>query len=356
MNGTRLARFAANLGVIVVLIGAACERDGQPNEKRSGRTPSKVSVYCSVDEVFARGVLEKYQTRSGVEVEAVFDTEAGKTTGLVNRIIHEAAAGRPRADVFWSSELFNTILLARRGLLKPYESPAASDIPARYRDRQHRWTALAVRARVIAFDPSRIAPGELPTKWEDLSSPKFAGITAIANPLFGTTRGHLAAMFALWGDQRGRAFLTGLRDHGAFVADGNSASVRAVIAGRVRIAATDTDDVWVAQKRASLPGGPASLDLRYLDMGDGGTLLIPCSVALVKGGPNGDKARHLVDYLVSAEVERMLARSDSGNVPVRETLRKELEMTWPPESKVSFDVVADAMDDAVTAAREILLR
>jgi ABC-type Fe3+ transport system substrate-binding protein len=79
-------------------------------------------------------------------------------------------------------------------------------------------------------------------------------------------------------------------------------------------------------------------------------------VAVVKGGPNAKAAQKLVDYLVSAEVERMLAQSDSRNVPVREALRKELDMEWPLESKVTFDAVADAMDDAVAAAREILLR
>ena len=351
-----LRAFGWVITLAALLASGGCERGNTPNEKGTPQTVERVLVYCSVDEVFARRVLEKYRTLSGVEVAAVFDTEAGKTTGLVNRIIHEAEAGRPRADVFWSSELFNTILLARRELLDAYDSPSAADIPARYKDEQHRWTALAVRARVIAFDPSKIASPELPKKWEDLGGPEFARITAIANPLFGTTRGHLAAMFALWGPQRGRAFLTGLRDGGAFVADGNSATVRALIAGRVKIAATDTDDVWVAQRRAGSKDRPVSLDLRYLDLGDGGTLLIPCSVAVVRGGPSGDAARRLVDYLVSADVERMLAESDSRNVPVREALRRDLEIDLPPASKIGFDAVADAMDDAVAAAREILLR
>ncbi len=311
-------------------------------------------VYCSVDEAFARKVLDAYRDRSGVELSVVFDSEAGKTTGLVNKIISEARAGRPRADLFWSSELFNTILLARQDLLQPYDSPAAMDIPSRFKDPQHRWTALAARARVLAFDPSRIAPGSggIPKRWEQLAAPEFASRIALGNPLFGTTRGHVAAMFALWGAQRGRAFLTRLRDGGAQIVDGNSAAVRNVIAGRTKFGVTDTDDVWVAQRSG------ASIDLTYPDMGDGGTLLIPCSVALIKGRPDVRRiaARGLVDFLVSAEVERMLAESDSRNIPVREGLRKELKMQWPPESKVEYSAVADAMDEAVTAVRDILIR
>jgi iron(III) transport system substrate-binding protein len=100
----------------------------------------------------------------------------------------------------------------------------------------------------------------------------------------------------------------------------------------------------------------ADVDLIYPDMGGGGTLLMPCSVAIIKGGPNVVEARRLVDFLVSAQVERMLAQSASRNVPVREDLREELNIEWPLESKVSYDEVADAMPEAVAAVREILLK
>jgi len=213
-----------------------------------------------------------------------------------------------------------------------------------------------VRGRVIAFNANANETIALPTTWEELAKPEFARTTAFPNPLFGTTRGHLAAMFALWGPERGRSFLTRIRENGVLIVDGNSAAVRSLLSGRCKIAATDTDDVWVAQARQSFDAGVASIDLRYLDMGDGGTLLIPCSVAIVKGAPHPQAARRLVDYLVSAEVERLLAQSRSRNVPVRERLRAELGMAWPPETKVDFNAVADAMDEAVAAAREILLR
>ncbi len=344
LGTTRLMRVAYIVAGLTV-VSAGCEKD-----TGSAKT-GKLVVYCSVDEAFGREVLGAFEARGETDLDIVFDTEAGKTTGLINKIIAEAAASRPRADVFWSSELFNTILLARKGLLEPYDSPSAADIPARYKDREHRWTALAARARVLTFDPAGTIPkGAIPTRWEALAEPQFAKHVAFANPLFGTTRGHVAAMFALWGGQRGKAFLTQLSEGGALIADSNGATVRAVIAGRSNLAATDTDDVWVAQRSG------ASLDLVYPDMGDGGTLLIPCSVAVVKGSRNVEAARKLVDFLVSAAVERMLAESDSRNIPVRSALREELGMNSPNESKVGFEAVADAMDEAVAAVREILIR
>ena len=339
----RLAWFAA---LSVSVLPLACSRSADT-------VRDELIVYCSIDEVFGRSVLDAYQARTGRKLSVVFDSEAGKTTGLVNKIIREADSGRSRADVFWSSELFNTILLGRRGLLEPYDSPSAADIPKRFKDAQHRWTALAARARVLAFAPR---PSDIdsaftiPSTWEQLADPRFARRLSFANPLFGTTRGHVAAMFALWGEARGRAFLTGLRDGGVRIADGNSATVRDVIAGRTRWGATDTDDVWVAQRAGE------TVELIYPDMGDGGTLMIPCSVAIIKGTTLLDEAHHLVDYLVSAEVERMLAQSDSRNVPVRESLRNQLGIAWPAASKVEYEKVADAMDETAAAVREILLR
>lgn len=330
--------------VVTTVLAAGCERSAQVVSK------DQVIVYCSVDESFARSILSLYEQRSGVTVSAVFDSEAGKTTGLVNKIRVEVDTGRTRSDVFWSSEPFNTILLARDGYLVPYVPKTAGDIPARYVDPKARWTGVAVRARVLAFDPKRNSAESLPDTWEELATPPFAGRLAFANPLFGTTRGHIAAMFAVWGPQRATKFLEGLRDNGAQMVDGNSAAVRAVISGRVDWAATDTDDVWLAKR------GGHSIDLKYLDMGGGGTLLVPCSVAIVRGAQNHESARRLVDFLVSDEVERLLAQSDSRNIPVRGRLRKELGLTMPIACEIDFSAVADAMDVASAATMDILIR
>jgi iron(III) transport system substrate-binding protein len=346
MTSPRTTVAGRVLTAALVLATAGCARD----KDQSAAKPRSLTVYCSVDEAFGRPVLEEFASAIDARVSIVFDSEAGKTTGLINRIIQEAKSGRPRADVFWSSELFNTIALAQRGLLAPYSPPSANDIPARFKDPKGYWTGMAVRARVIAFDPSRQSKEALPRRWADLSDERYAPRVAMANPIFGTTRGHVAAMVALWGSATTRTYLQQLQELGVTVSDGNSSAVRALIAGRVDFACTDTDDVWVAQQSG------ARIEAIYPDMGDGGTFLIPCSVAIIQGGENPELARKLVDYLASAKVERMLAKSASRNIPVRETLRRELNIDWPSETKIDYPAVADAMEEAVAMARETLLR
>lgn len=339
-----IARWAVTgLTALGMLHAAACNKQSSDDKTD---TPAVVVVYVSVDEQFAREILAAFEQQTTIKVKPLFDTEAGKTTGLVRRL--EAERDRPRADVFWSSEVFNTITLARDGLLTPYEPPTAADVPAEYRDPAGYWTGMGFRARVIAINTRLLPPDQAPKNWEDLADPRWTGQVAVANPLFGTTRGHVAAMRALWGEEKYRSFLQQLRANGVTVADGNMSATRLVANGEAVLCATDTDDVRVLRANGS------PVEAIHPDMGDGGTLLIPTSVAVVRGGPNPDAAQRLVDYLASAEVERMLARSDSGNIPVRAKLREELGMTLPPATKLSFDAIADHIDDAPKLADEIL--
>lgn len=342
-------RFAFSwIAFVWVAAGLVGCRASTGPERGDASGTGKVRVYCSVDEPFARTVFAEFERRTGIRVEALLDTEAGKTTGLVNRI--RAERSRPRADVLWSSEIFSTILLAREGLLAAYVPDTAGDIPARYRDSEARWTAIGLRGRVVVYDSARTRREEVPKRWADLADERWHGLVAMANPQFGTTRGQVSSWFALWGEERARAFLERLAEMEVVIADGNSSVVRQVISGRAELGLTDTDDVWVAQRRHP------SLELAYPDMGEGGTLWIPNTVALVSGAGNSETARRLIDFLVSADVEEMLARSDSRNIPVRASVRKRLGIELPGASEVSYERVADEMEGAISAAREILLR
>ena len=93
-------------------------------------------------------------------------------------------------------------------------------------------------------------------------------------------------MFALWGEAKAVDFLKRLREGGVRLADGNSSAVRMVAKGEAALCMTDTDDVWVAQKR----GWP--VEVVYPSMGEGlGTLWIPNTVAIVEGEkPHGQRA------------------------------------------------------------------
>ncbi len=280
-----------------------------------GEAEQTVVVYTSVDPPFARQVFAEFEKETGIRVKPLFDPESNKTMGLVQQLLREK--NRPRADVWWSGEWFGTLRLAEAGVLAEYESPVAADLPARFRDPAGLWTAFAARPRVLVYNTKHVARADLPTGIDELTAAPWKGRLTMANPKAGTTRGWAAAMIALKGREAGRRLLENLRASCPVISAGNSDVVRLVARAAtpqdIVVGLTDADDVWVRK------GQGEPVDMIYLDQGDGaiGTLLIPNSVAVVRGGPHADAARRLIDFLVSAKVETMLAESRSRNVPLR---------------------------------------
>ena len=312
-----------------------------------------VVLYVSADDHVARPIVKAFEQQSGIRVDMVADTEQKKTIGLVRRLLAEK--DNPQADVFWSSEVFNTIRLADEGVLAEHDSAIAADRPAAYRDPLHRWYGFAARARVIVYAPDRVAAADVPRTWMGLTDPRFRGRIVMADPRFGTTGGHLGAMKVFWTKLAGasyyEAFLIGLADNQVrLLPGGNAGVVRAVADGEADLGLTDTDDVWAALRagrRVRLTYPRHAID----GVSDGGTLLIPNTVALVAGGPNPAQASALVDFLLSEQVERMLAGSVSRNVPVRAAVAAEYpEYAVPDPLKVNLARAAAVMPGAIDQA------
>lgn len=229
-----------------------------PGCKRAAR---EVVVYTSVDRPFSEPIFREFEKRSGMKVLAVFDTEETKSTGVVNRLIAEAQ--QPQADVFWSGDPVRPFLLVKRGIVQPYESPAAAAVPAQFKAADGSWTGSAARARILLVNKQKVPPAEMPKSIRDLVAPRWKRQTAIANPLFGTTAMHVAALFALWGEDKGRAFLDELKTNETRIASSNGEVKRLVVAGEVAFGLCDTDAVESdPADRVRLNGIVASIDGR----------------------------------------------------------------------------------------------
>lgn len=274
----------------------------------------QVVVYTSLDKVFSEPILAAFEERTGIAVRAVYDVEAAKTTGLVNRLIAEQ--GHARADVFWNSEVGRTLVLKDKGVLAPYQSASAADIPARFKDADGYWTGFAARARVLIYNPAALAGEAPPASIFALTQSGWRARVTMAYPLFGTTATHVAALYALLGAERAEAYLTGLVENGLIVVDGNAMTRDLVVAGEAAVGFTDTDDARVA----IAAGKPVRM--LFPDANGLGTLLIPNTLALIDGGPNPTAGRRLIDYLLSHEVERRLAFADSMQIPLREMVER----------------------------------
>jgi iron(III) transport system substrate-binding protein len=253
--------------------------------------------------------------------------------------------------VFWNNEILHTLRLKRLGLLRAYVSPAAKDYPAADRDPQGFWHGFAARARVLVVNTKLVSEAERPESILAMTDPRWRGRAAMAKPLFGTTATHAACLFAFWGDQRAQAFFKRLKQNDVQILSGNKQVALSVAAGRAAFGLTDTDDALEEVEK----GMPVAIVWPDQGAGELGTLLIPNTLAIIKGGQNPEAARRLVDYLLSPEVESQLAAGPSAQIPLNPKLKAPTRLPVPPglrTMRVDFDAAAEKWDAAAKFLRE----
>lgn len=274
-----------------------------------GTSSRSVVVYTSVDDVFARPVCEKFQTQTGIEVKLVPDTEETKSTGLLNRLMAEKA--RPQADVFWSGDPVRAAVLKRRGLSAPFTPANPADTNGSFSEPDGHWSALSARARVLIVNTNLVQAADTPRSLQAFLDARWKGKACIANPLFGTTSMHAAALFETMGEAKAKDFFEGLRVNGVKMLSSNGEVKRRVAAGEFAFGLTDTDDASVAMKE----GKPVIVV--YPDQDGAGTLIVPNAAVLIARGPNPENAKRFIDYLLTAPVEQSLAESEAAQMPLR---------------------------------------
>jgi iron(III) transport system substrate-binding protein len=155
-----------------------------------------------------------------------------------------------------------------------------------------------------------------PVSIEAYADPRFNGKAVMANPLFGTTTAHMAALFAVWGDDRAKAFLDATRKNGVHISSSNGESADQVATGPFQFALVDSDDVHSRQKQGQL------IDGVYPDQEEGGLgcFIVPNAVVLIKNRPHADVGR------------------SSSTISFRERQRRSLPIQMPREIPCTEEV------------------
>jgi iron(III) transport system substrate-binding protein len=336
-----------SLPLLAVAVLAGCLGDS------ASETRQDVVVYAALDREFSEPILDEFAKESGINVLPKYDVESTKTVGLTNAIIAEAA--RPRCDVFWNNEILNTLRLEDKGLVEAYQSPAAEAYPEMYRSPTGAWHGFAGRARVLIVNTDLVKEGERPDSIHDLADPKWKGKIGIARPIAGTTASHVACLFAALGEDEAKDFLRSLKTNDVQILGGNKQVAVAASTGQIAFGLTDTDDAIIEIERAS----PVTIVYPDRKEDELGTLFIPNTLAIIKGGPNPETARKLVDYLLSPAVESKLALCPSAQIPLNPAVVTQPRVETPKTVKamqVDFAAAAKQWDATARFIQEEFLK
>ena len=263
---TSLSKYLFFWVLLALLVGCGSKRDS-------------LTIYTSQDQVYAEPILRDFEKQSGIKIRAIYDSEAVKTVGLVNRLIFEK--NNPQCDLFWNNEELRTRQLATKGVLNT----------------SMRIEAFGTRTRQWVWNTNQISMASIPKNLFTLTNAHWRSKVAIALPLFGSTSTHFQILRQKWGKERWNQWCRGLIANDVITVNGNSVVVQLVGRGEVALGITDSDDIRAGLKNQLPIAGKSIVE-------DG--FIIRNSIGYIAGSPYQNLSKRLAEYLQSNSVKDSL--------------------------------------------------
>lgn len=297
----------------VMIIVSACGANPTPTEGSASATEpaqtevaaaeisGKVVIYSGRSEPLIQPVIEAFKAKYP-NVEVLL--KAGSNSEVANALIEEQA--NPQADVFVTTELFTVQSLAQQGIFQAYLPTGADQLPVEFVDANNLWTGLTRRVRVIMYNKELVAEEELPTSIFDLTDKKWKGQVAAAGSTNGSMQAQIAAMRQLLGDEKTEAWLNGLLANEVTFFGGHTDVRKAVGAGEFKLGLVNHYYFYLQQAEGSNVG------VIFPDQGEGqmGLVSNATAAAVVNGASNVSAAQAFLDFLVSAEGQKLFAEQN----------------------------------------------
>jgi iron(III) transport system substrate-binding protein len=244
-------------------------------------------------------------TDTPVKVEKVYHWD------VEQRVVDEQAD--PQADVLLTNSQLALDSVRDSGVFEPYEPLVAREYDAWLRAPDYSWLSFTAWPRVAMVNRRALGddPAQWPTRLEDFADPRFKRRLACASMIEATTLAQFAALRVARGDAYAEDLLDRLCTNGLRVYRSNLNTREALAEENLAAALANSSNVHVFYLEGN-PVGEAWLDQ---EEGGLGTHVEAHTVAVLKGCKHPEQARDFVDFLLTAEIQSMLARL-YGETPV----------------------------------------
>ncbi len=307
----------ACIAVALATTVAAC--GGDSSSGASGSSDVTLTVYTDQHAELVEGLTRKYTEDTGVGFRIQNDATVGQI---------EAEGDASRADVFLSEDPMPVAQLGDEGLLEPVPRTTLDQVRPGLSSGRGLWVAYAARARVLLYNPSLIAAGELPKTLADIVEPKYKGQFAWApSGAFVATTQYLISTL---GEERTRTFLEGIKANG--VDEQRNGNVRDTVeAGKHAMGLSNHYYWWVL---ATEKGGPDEVTskIHHFPSEDPGNLVLSSGAGVLKSSEHVDEARKFVAWLTSPDGGQHLIATAGAEVS---------EAQYPVAPGVSSSIAGD---------------
>lgn len=343
----------AALAAASVVALAACGSSGGADEAANSSSPAPsptldpsvtLVVYNAQHDTLTKAWAEAFTAQTGVKIEI----RQGSDLTMANQLVAEGSASP--ADVFLTENSPGMTLVEKAGLFAPVDKATLAQVPADYRPSTGKWTGIAARSTVLAYNPTLLPAAQLPKSIMDLQKPEWNGKWGAA-PKGADFQAIVSAMLELKGETATAAWLKSLKENGqAFT--GNSAAMKAVNAGTVP-AAIIYHYYWYGDQ-AKTKENSNNVQLHFFENKDPGGFMSVSGGGVLASSKHPVEAQAFLNFITSKAGQTVLSSgtafeySIASDVPPHPAL-KPLTQLSPPKvdpAKLNSPKVVELMTAA----------
>jgi len=266
--------------------------------------PMEVTVYASVDEANAKKILNAFTEDTGIQA-AFVHLSSGPALARI-----EAEAANPQADVWMGAPSENHIIAKNNGLTIAYKSPNDAALASAFRDPDSYWRSfymnpLAFGIHTEALERSGAA---MPTSWEDLTKPEYKGLIQAPTPqASGTAYSIMTTLITIFGEDDGINLMARINPNIQTYTSSGTGPSKGVAVGQAAIGIQFTPAFFQSIDE----GFPVAVVFPSEGVGYEAP-----AVSILKGAPNEEAAKQLIDWLVSKTGQDALSEQKTYFYPV----------------------------------------
>ena len=290
---------------LMALVVSAC---GESTPQTPGGPAGELNLYTARHYDADLQLYRMFEEKTGIRINRI----DGKPDQLMARMQTEGSTSP--ADVFVAADAGALWRAQEAGLLQPVTSTAlTAAIPANLRDPQGYWFGLARRARVVAYDTTKVRPDEVDT-YEEIVSPRFRGKLCIRSSDSVYNLSLVGALIESWGPEKADDWVRGVVANMARPPEGGDRDqIRAVAAGVCEITVTNTY-YYIRMANGEDAADRAvtqRVKLAFPSLGEAGTHVNVSGGGVAKHAPNRANAIRFLEFLATPEAQAIFATANN---------------------------------------------
>ena len=291
------SRIAAVVALTAALGTAACSSSGESDE---------LLVYSAQHESLTKEWIEAFTAETGIPVTY----RQGGDTEMGNQLVAEGDASP--ADVFLTENSPAMAAVERAGLFADISPEVVAQVPAQYRPASNKWTGVAARATVFAYNTDMLTPEQLPASVLDLQQPEWQGRWG-APPAKADFQAIVAALLELEGPEVTQQWLEGMKAN-AKIYDNNITTLKAVNSGEV--AGGIIYHYYWFRDQAETKEISGNTQLHYFRNEDPGAFVSISGAGVLASSDKQDQAQQFLQFVTGKAGQDVLRTGTSFEYPV----------------------------------------